>query len=157
MAATKARSRLKKEIEKPIVASSRLKKKKIETEKFKIISQKLKLKEHLQFGTVLILSLISFYALYLLCQNFYPEQIQNFIIKNSYLPFFILFFLGSFFLFTFIFLNKKIGLLISFIISFSFYLKFIHVQLNLITILVVLVFSGSLAALLFPNFSRNKK
>lgn len=157
MAATKARSRLKKEIEKPVLTSSRLKKRKLETKKLKIIAQKLKFKEHLQYGLVLILSLISFYILYLLCQNFYPKQIQNFIIKNSYLPFFILFFLGNFFLFTFIFLNKKIGLLISFIVSFSLYLKFITVQLNLITFLVVLVFTIILAALLFPNFSRNKK
>ena len=156
MAVTKARSRLKKVEEKTTSSFNRLNKKTAVNEKIKIISQKLKIKEHLKYSFVLILALFSFYSLYLLCQNFYPEQIQNLIIKNSYLPFFFLFFITNFFLFTFISLNKKIGLLGSFILSFSLYLKLIKVRLSLISILTVVVFSLVLFFILFANFSRNK-
>lgn len=157
MALTKARSRLQKVEEKKSTSFSHNRDKKVNNKKLKLISQKLKIKEHLKYSLSLVLSLLSFYSLYLLCKNFYPEQIQNLIVKNGYLPFFLLFFISNFFFFTFIFLNKKIGLLISFILSFSLYLKLIEVKFNLITILTVVIVSLLLFFILFTNFSRNKE
>ena len=157
MAGTKARSRLKRVEEKGDSNFKHLKKEKQNNKKLKIITQKLKIKEHLKYSFALVLSLFSFYTIYLLCQSFYPEQIQNLLIKNSYLLFFILLFLANFFLFTFIFLNKKVGLLSSFVLSFSLYLKLIKVKFSLISILTIIVFSLILFFVLFSNFSRNKE
>lgn len=157
MTVTKARSRLQKTEEKKFSGFSHLKKERIDNKKLKILAQKLKIKEHFQYSFVLLLSLICFYLLYLLCRNFYPEQIQNFIIKNSYSAFFIPFFISNFLFFTFIFLNKKIGLLVAFFLSFSLYLKFLNVEINIFSIAITLLINTVLAFLLFSNFSRNKE
>jgi hypothetical protein len=174
MASTKARSRIdKKKLSNP-KARTRLsqaklrptlhKKEKTSNHKNKkenpslnILKEKLKIKEHLQYSVALILALVSFYLLYLICKNFYPSQIQNFLINNSYLGFFIPFFMGSFFLFSFILLNKKYSLLISFFISISLYFKFLAVKLNLFSIMTIIFLTGLLASLLFLNISRNKE
>ncbi len=99
--------------------------------------------KYLHFVHCFFIALLTYFLLYLLLSKIYPHQIQNFIFTNSYLPFFLLLFLANFFLFTFLFLNKKIGLSIAFSINLLLYCKINHLLFNWSNVLIIalLIFS----------------
>ena len=80
-------------------------------------------KKYLHFMPCFLLALGTYFLLYLLIRKIYPTQIQNFVIKNSYFPFFALLFVANFFFFTFLFLNQKIGLLLALFINLILYFR----------------------------------
>lgn len=106
-------------------------------------------KKHLQYGFSLLIAILLYLALYFLMSKVYPSQIQNFIFKNSYLPFFLLLFVADFFFFTFLFLNKNIGLLIAFAINLILYFKTSQIAFSFSSLLVILLLIAVLGALLF--------
>ena len=106
-------------------------------------------KKYLNYIYCFIIALIIYFLLYLLISNIYPAQIQNFLFKNSYLPFFFMLFFANFFLLTFIFLNKRIGLINSFFINLILYFKINDLYFDLASILVVILIIAILALLVF--------
>ena len=106
-------------------------------------------KKYLNYIYCLIIALVIYFLLYLLISKIYPAQIQNFLFKNSYLPFFFILFFANFFLLTFIFLNKKIGLISSFSINLILYFKINNLHFDLASILVVVLIITILALLVF--------
>lgn len=78
----------------------------------------------------LVIACLAYYGLFLLLNKVYPSQIQHFLWTNSYLPFFILLFLGNFFLLTFLFLDKKIGFYLSLWLNLAVYLKISQVEFD---------------------------
>jgi len=112
-------------------------------------------KKYLSYIYCLLISLVGYFLLYLLVSKIYPNQIQNFIFKNSYLPFFLLLFLANFFFFTFLFLNKKIGLIIAFLINLLLYFKISDISFDFMSALIVIITTATLAFLTF--FAELKK
>lgn len=106
-------------------------------------------KKYLNYIYCLLISLIAYFVLYLLISKVYPSQIQNFLFKNSYLPFFLNLFIANFLFFTFIFLNKKIGLIIAFFINLIFYFKINNFNFDLISCLFILLITAIFIFLIF--------
>ena len=114
-------------------------------------------KKYLHYIFSLFIALFLYFFLYLLLNKVYPSQIQNFILKNSYLPFFLLMLAANFFLFTFIFLNKKIGFIIAFAINLILYFKISHIYFNFSSCLIIFIITLILTLLAFPpRLSYNK-
>lgn len=113
------------------------------------------LKKHLHYILSLFIALIAYFLLYLLISKIYPSQIQNFIFKNSYLPFFLLTFIANFFLFTFLLLNKNLGLIIAFFINLMLYFKIVNISFDLLSFLTILLITSALVCLTF--FEKVKK
>lgn len=107
-------------------------------------------KKYLQYIFCLFVALIAYFLIYLLIKNVYPTQIQNFILKNSYSPLILLAFVANFFLFTFILLNKKYGLIIAFIINLIFYFRLNQINFDLAGLLIIFLISTGLVLLVFP-------
>lgn len=112
-------------------------------------------KKYLNYTYCLLLALLMYFLLYLLISKIYPNQIQNFLFKNSYLPFFSILFLANFFFFTFVFLDKKIGIIISFLINLLFYFKINDINLDLISVVTIILTISTLTFLTF--FTEIKK
>ncbi len=108
-------------------------------------------KKYLSYIYCLLISLVGYFLFYLLVSKIYPNQIQNFIFKNSYLPFFLLLFLANFFFFTFLFLNKKIGLIIAFLINLLLHFKISDISFDLASVLTVIFATAVLACLTFSR------
>lgn len=108
------------------------------------------LKKYWHYIFCLFIAIFCYFLLYLLLSKVYPSQIQNFIFKNSYLPLFLLLFIGDFFLFTFLFLNKKIGFVLAFMVNFILYFKISHIYFNFAAILIIILFGIALTLLAFP-------
>lgn len=108
------------------------------------------LKKHWHYVFCLFIAIFCYFMLYLLISKVYPGQIQNFIFKNSYLPLFVLLFIANFFLFTFFFLNKKIGFIFAFIINLILYFKISHIYFNFATIMAIASIGSILTLLAFP-------
>lgn len=106
-------------------------------------------KKYLNYVYCLLVSFFGYFLLYLLVSKIYPAQIQHFLFKNSYLPFFLILFLANFFLFTFIFLNKKIGLISAFLINLLLYLKISNINFDLMSFLIIILISIILTLLIF--------
>lgn len=107
------------------------------------------LKKYLHYIFCLLIALFCYFLLYLLVNKVYPSQIQNFLFKNSYLPFFSLIFIANFFFFTFLFLNKNIGLAVAIIINLVIYLKIVDIKFDLSSFFVILLISLILILLIF--------
>ncbi len=106
-------------------------------------------KKYLSYIYCLLISLVGYFLLYLLISKIYPNQIQNFIFKNSYLPFFLILFLANFFFFTFLFLNKKIGVVIAFFINLLLYFKINEISFDSASVLTVIIATATLVCLTF--------
>lgn len=106
-------------------------------------------KKYVSYIYCLLISLAGYFLLYLLINKIYPAQIQNFLFKNSYLPFFLILFLANFFLFTFVFLNKKIGLVSAFLINLLLYFKINDINFDLMSFLAIILISIVLTLLIF--------
>ena len=106
-------------------------------------------KKYLNYIYFLLLAILMYFLLYLLVSRVYPNQVQNFIFKNSYLPFFSILFIANFFLFAFVFLNKKIGIIVSFLINLLFYFKINDINFNLSSILIIIFITCVLTSLTF--------
>lgn len=106
-------------------------------------------KKYLSYIYCLLISLLGYFLLYLLISKVYPAQIQNFLFKNSYLPFFLLLFLANFFFFTFIFLNKKIGIIVAFLINLLLYFRINNINFDLLSFLIVILIITVLSSLIF--------
>jgi hypothetical protein len=89
-----------------------------------------RLQAYWRYLICLVIASIAYYGLFLLVNQVYPSQIQHFLWTNSYLPFFVLLFLGNFFLLTFLFLNKKIGFYLALWLNLAVYLKISQVELD---------------------------
>lgn len=72
-----------------------------------------KLKKYLKHLPTLILGLIFSASTYLILTRIEPNQIKNFLLPNSYLPFLISLFMASFFLISYLFLSIRTGLILS--------------------------------------------
>ncbi len=115
------------------------------------------LKKYWHYIFCLFIAIFCYFLLYLLLSKVYPNQIQNFIFKNSFLPLFSLLFIANFFLFTFFFLNKKIGFIFAFIINLILYFKISHIYFNFAAILAIALLGLILTLLAFPpRLSYNK-
>lgn len=117
-----------------------------------------RLKKYWHYAFCLVVAILSYFLLYLLLNKVYPGQIQNFLWPNSYLPFFITLFVGNFFLITFIFLDKKIGLTLAFMINLTFYFRINHIIFNLLAWLIILLISTTLFLLVYlPTIEMARK
>lgn len=106
-------------------------------------------KKYLSYVYCLLIAVVAYSTLYLLINKVYPSQIQNFLFKNSYLPFFLNLFVANFLFFTFVFLNKKIGLIIAFFINLIFYFKINNIHFDLISCLFILLITIVFILLIF--------
>lgn len=106
-------------------------------------------KKYLSYIYCLLISLMGYFLFYLLISKVYPTQIQNFIFKNSYLPFFLLLFIANFFFFAFLFLNKKIGVIIAFLINLLLYFKINDLSFDWLSFLVIILIIIVLSTLIF--------
>jgi ABC-type polysaccharide transport system permease subunit len=97
----------------------------------------------------LLLALGAYLALYLFLNKFYPSQVQNFLFKNSYLPFFLLTFLANFFLFTFLLLDKSFGFVIAFFINLILYFRISDIYFDLSCFLTIFLITLALSSLIF--------
>jgi hypothetical protein len=79
----------------------------------------------------LIISLAFYLITYYLLTSFFPKQIENILIPNSYILILIPFFFGNLFLFGFLSLRLRRGFLISFFITAYFFLKLQQINFNL--------------------------
>lgn len=77
----------------------------------------------LRFIPLLILALLFYSGVYWLVLNIRPSQISDLLLPNSYLPFHALLLPANFFLFTFLTLSKRWGILIALIIQWLLFLK----------------------------------
>lgn len=78
---------------------------------------------YLEHLPTLVIGLLFYVGLYFLVTKFYPAQIQNFIVPNTYLPLQIFLFGGNFFLLSYIFLSARRGLLLSLAVAWMLFLK----------------------------------
>ncbi len=125
----KASSRLKYNpksfVSKPIKASSRIKRKLTKNaDKNKnnsIILNALKhYFEHLPtLGMAIVLCIATIFFL----KEVPPNSVRHFLLPNTYLPFLFLIFLSSLFLLSFVFLNRRVGFLLSLTITTYIFLK----------------------------------
>ena len=106
-------------------------------------------KKYLAYVYCLLIAIVAYFALYILVSKVYPSQVQNFLFKNSYLPFFLNLFVANFLFFTFVFLNKKIGLIFAFFINLIIYFKINNIYFDLISYLFILLTTGVLIFLIF--------
>jgi len=122
-------------------ARSRLKHPPHQKARLILIQQKKQLKENTrelrqivisrwQFIPLLILATLFYIAVYWLLTNIHPIKISNLILPNSYLPFHVLLWLANFFLFTFLTLSKRWGLLIALVIQWLLFLKLQNFNLD---------------------------
>lgn len=115
------------------------------------------LKKHLRYIFSLFVALIAYFLLYLLISKVYPSQIQNFLFKNSYLPFFLLTFIANFFFFTFLLLNKNLGLIIAFFINLVLYFKVLSIEFDFLSLLIIFLIVTALISLAFlPRLFYNR-
>lgn len=175
MSETKARSRLKKK-EKASFARSRLKlnQKKLPNEKilkknnnFLIIKSLFKskpwqflshqLQERIKYSLSLIISLILYYLLYLSASNFYPEQLQDFILENSFLPVLTVLFLANFFFFSFLFLKQKPAIILSFYINIFLLFRLQKINWDMTAFLFTTLSAVVLGLILYLPIQKNLK
>jgi len=153
----KARSRLQK---KPAPALSRLHSAKtnlpqlakptklVKPKSMGFMLPKVNLLAYWRYIVCLLIAALAYYGLFLLINKVYPSQIQHFLWTNSYLPFFALFFLGNFFLLTFLFLDKKIGFYLSLWLNLLLYLKISQIKFDFYGIIFLVLLA---AILLLPD------
>ena len=80
-------------------------------------------KKYLKHLPLLLLSLPFYAGAYYIFIYIRPAQIQHFLIPNTYLPLQLAFFLGNFFLFSYLFLKTRRGFEFSLLLSFALFLK----------------------------------
>lgn len=115
-----------------------------------------KLSQHLRYSLALFLSLGLFTTLFFLLRNVYPEQIANFLFPQSYLPFFFLLWLASFFFFAFLFLDKKKAFLLSNLVTFYCFLRLQRIEIDGFFCCLCLGLPLLLQATLFLRFQTKK-
>lgn len=93
----------------------------------------------------LFASLPFYYAVLHILSKIRPEQIQDFLVPNTYLPLQLPLFIANFFCFSFIFLKSRRGFLLSLFIALNLFLK-------LQGVLTLLAFFVILAPLLLFEF-----
>lgn len=143
----KASSRIKNKpktfVTKPIKASSRIKKKStkiVDGNRNRHNSIIFKaLKHYFKHLPTLFLSLFFGTLTFYFLKNISPESVRHFIIPNTYLPFLLLIFLTTLFLFSFVFLNTKIGLLLSAMLTTFLFMRVQLVVLDLWLLLPLVV------------------
>ncbi|MFH2118602.1 MAG: hypothetical protein ABII10_02620 [Candidatus Paceibacterota bacterium] len=107
-----------------------------------LIQQKTRLKENskelrktvtdrLRFLPLLVFALGFYAGTYWLLTNIRPNQINNLVLPNSYLPFHALLLSANFLFFTFITLSKRWGILIALIIQWLLFLKLQNFNLDM--------------------------
>lgn len=103
-------------------------------------------KKYFQHISTFIVATFIYFLLLVFVNLVDPNQVEDFLLANSYLPFLILLSIANFFLFSFIFLNSKRGLFYSGLISALVFLNFQSVVLTMPTIFffifVIAVFEG---------------
>jgi len=112
-------------------------------------------RRYLRYSFCLFLALGAYLALYFLLNRFYPSQMQNFLFKNSYLPFFLLVFVANFLFFTFCSLSKNFGFIIAFLINLILYFKINDIYFDLTGFLAIFFITLILSGLVF--FEKIKK
>jgi hypothetical protein len=75
----------------------------------------------------LLVGFIFYALLYLILIKIYPQNIQHWLIPNMYLPLQVVFFIGNFFFFSFLFLNSRRGMMTAFILSLWLFFKLLKV------------------------------
>ena len=108
---------------------------------------------HRQDLVLLLLSVPFFGAVFLITTRFYPSQIEDFLISNTFLPLQIPLFIANSLLFSFLFLNTRRGILISIIISSLLFLRLQQVVFDSSWFLPLLIFFAILE-LGFSKMSR---
>jgi len=98
-------------------------------------------KKYLKHLPLLFLSLPFYTYTYYIFIYVNPEQIQHFLIPNTYLPLQLVFFFGNFFLFSYLLLKTRRGFEMSLLLSFALFLKLqlITNYLSIVTGLLVIV------------------
>lgn len=99
------------------------------------------------------MAILAYLALYWLLSHFYPNQVQHWLWPNSFLPVLTLLFVGNFFLLTFIFLDKKIGLLLAIIINWLAYLRLQQFVWDWTVLVSTLLLAGLVTSLTWTNKS----
>ncbi len=88
------------------------------------------IKKYLNHLPTLILAIILWLTTVFFLREISPDSVKHFILPNSYLPFLVLIFLSSLFSLSFIFLNRRIGYLLSIAITTYLFLKIQQVVLE---------------------------
>lgn len=78
---------------------------------------------YLQYLPTLILGLVFTGGVYLVLTYVDPDKIKHFILPNTYLPLLILFFLAALFIFSFVWLNSRRGLITALGLSLILFFK----------------------------------
>lgn len=79
----------------------------------------------------LLIALCFYSALYYLMHAVYPNQVQDWLFPNSYLPFMTLLLFGNFFLFTFVTLSARYGLLLALTSNWLIYIRLLTISFDL--------------------------
>lgn len=121
---------------------------------FQLFKQQFQLR--LKYGLALLLALLAYYSLYWLISNFYPEQLQDVLLENAYLPVFTLLFLANYLFFSFLFLKQEPALLLSFLLNFYLFLRLQKVNFDLFTYLLIVILFSVLALWLYLPLAKHK-
>ncbi len=89
------------------------------------------IRERLQFLPLLVLAGGFYAGLLWLINTFHPEEVRNFLLPNSFLPFHVLLFIANFFLLTFLTLSRRWGLLLTTVIAWLLFLKLQNFTLDI--------------------------
>jgi hypothetical protein len=106
----------------------------------------------IKYLPILIVSFIFYYGVYHIFVNVSPDSIANYLLPNTYLPLLVTFFLANFFLFTYIFLNKNFGLLISLFLTTLMFMRLQQVVFEIWWLLALAMFLLSGPALRLTLF-----
>ena len=71
----------------------------------------------------LFLSFVGYGAAFFIITHVYPEQVQSFLLPNTYLPLLLAFAEGHFFFFSYIFMKTRRGLLITLLLTTLLFLQ----------------------------------
>lgn len=98
------------------------------------------IKKYFQYLPTLLLALPFYYASYFIFTQVHPQQIQNFLLINSYLPLQFCLLFANFFFFSFLLLNTRRALLLSLYLAIIIFLRLQQVILSWQLLLGLLIF-----------------
>lgn len=109
--------------------------------------------KHLQYSLALLLAILLYFILYQGMQYFYPEQIQNLGLPNSYFPFFALFFLANFLFFCFLFVKKRFAFFLACLLNVILFFKVQAIAFDWAAVVVLFASALIVTWIFFGNFT----
>lgn len=116
-------------------------------------------KKYLKHLPTLAIALLGHWLLYILMSRVRPEQVQNILVPNAYLPVLALFAISQFFLWSYVFLHRRRGLLTAVFCTTSLFLRVSNFAWDwrLIVGLIVFAIIEALVTYVERRVSRERK